>query len=116
MLQFSFIIASGKISFVELPENKSALVNSPETLKCLMNGKVDKCAWLWRPLTGDSETTVAREFSPIEKNCSLNFTHVKIDNQGYWACRVTILSSNTILTSPFIKLIVSDTQGIKNLL
>lgn len=105
------LLPSGKLSFVEISENKTALVNTPETLKCLLNGKVDTCTWLWRPLTGDTEATIAREFTPTtSKNCSLDFTHIQIENQGYWSCRITVTSSNTVLTSPSIKLIVSDDQ------
>ncbi|XP_063981025.1 uncharacterized protein LOC135164522 [Diachasmimorpha longicaudata] len=98
-----------KISFVEIPQNNTLVVNTQEILKCTMSGRVEKCSWLWRPLNGEADATIVREFPGMGsggKNCSLDFPQIRVEDQGYWACRVSVASTNTLVTSPFAKVVV----------
>lgn len=82
--------------------------------KCVASSRVEKCIWLWRPLNGDNEITVKREFpgtGNMGNNCSLELRPIGIEDQGYWACRVSVPASNLILTSSFVKIIVYN-QGM----
>ncbi|KAK0161863.1 hypothetical protein PV327_008268 [Microctonus hyperodae] len=103
------LLPSAKFNFTELPENTSMAIGSHTILKCAASSRVEKCTWLWRPLIDDVEIAVMHEYvgqGNLGKNCSLEFPRVRIEDQGYWSCRVSLPSSNTILTSPLIRLIV----------
>lgn len=84
-------------------------IGSHTILKCAASSRVEKCTWLWRPLIDDVEIAVMHEYvgqGNLGKNCSLEFPRVRIEDQGYWSCRVSLPLSNTILTSPLIRLII----------
>ncbi|XP_011300627.1 uncharacterized protein [Fopius arisanus] len=105
-----------KINLVETPQNNTLLINTKEVLKCTVSGRAEKCSWLWRPLNGDAKATIVREFAGMgsgEKECSLDIPQVRIQDQGYWACRVSVTSTNTVVTSPFAKVVVYEQDEIE---
>lgn len=103
-----------KVSFVDVPTDTAIPVGTETMLKCITSSRVEKCAWIWRPLNGiDSESVVIDEFpskGDLGRDCSLHLPQVHAEKQGNWVCQVSIASLNTVLTSPSAKLTVFE-QG-----
>ncbi|XP_034935690.1 uncharacterized protein [Chelonus insularis] len=109
------LLPSAKISFVEIPENKSVVIASPEALACTTNNRIEKCSWLWHSLD-DTKVVVKYEFpgtGNLGRNCTLYFPQIRFEDQGYWACQVSIPSTNVIHTSAFAKVIVYNQEKIE---
>ena len=101
------------MNFTETPEATSAALGSGATLHCATNGRVERCAWLWRPLTAapDAEPTALREFpshGDLGRNCSLSLPSVSLDDQGYWTCQVYLAGLSTLMSPPPAKLTVYE--------
>ena len=108
----SFIcISIAKVNFVETPEDTVVQIGTDATLKCATNGRVEKCAWLQRSLSGNAEDTIVKEFpssGDLGKDCSLNLPRVTMEEQGFWSCQVSISSLNNVLTTSPAKLTVYE--------
>lgn len=103
-----------KVSFVDTPMDTAVPVGTEAVLKCITSSRVEKCAWIWKPLNGiDSESVVIDEFpsnGDLGRDCSLQLPQVHAEKQGNWVCQVSIASLGTVLTSPSAKLTVFE-QG-----
>lgn len=103
------------MNFVETPEDTSVQIGTEAILKCVTNGRVEKCAWSWRPLSGNEDDIIIHEFpskGEVGRDCSLNLPRVYAKEQGFWCCQVSVPGSNTILSSPIAKLTMYE-QGNK---
>lgn len=112
--QFISIDVPAKVNFVEMPSDTSVPIGTEATLKCVTSSRVEKCTWTWKSLHGNEPEIVAQEYpsnGDLGRDCSLTLPRVYAEKQGQWACQVSISSLNTMLTSPFVKLIVYE-QGI----
>ena len=102
---------TGKVNFTETPEPTSAALGGEATLRCATNGRIERCAWSWRPLGSDAATepTLMREFpshGDLGRNCSLSLQSVTLEEQGYWTCQVFLASS--VMVPPAAKLTVYE--------
>lgn len=96
-----------------MPANTTVPVGTEATLKCVTSSRVEKCVWTWKPLHSSDPEIVLHEFpsnGDLGRDCSLHLTHVDAEKQGHWSCQVSIVSLNTVLTSPSAKLTVYE-QG-----
>ncbi|XP_014209538.1 uncharacterized protein LOC106640124 isoform X2 [Copidosoma floridanum] len=92
----SLLPPSGKLNFTETPESTSVALGSEATLHCATNGKIERCAWSWRPLVpgnnlSSTESKILHEFpshGELGRNCSLTLASVTLEEQGYWTCQV----------------------------
>ena len=111
-MNFNFV-DPGKVNFVETPDDTSVQIGTEATLKCVTNGRVEKCAWSWRPLSGSEDEVTIHEFpskGEVGRDCSLNLPRVYAKEQGFWSCHVSIPGINTMLSSPSAKLTMYE-QG-----
>lgn len=104
---------AGKVNFTETPESTSGAMGAEATLKCATNGRIERCAWSWRPLTATSEVedVTMREFpsqGDLGRSCNLVFDSLKMENQGYWTCHVYLAGLNTVMTTDQAKLTVYE--------
>ncbi|XP_018049500.1 PREDICTED: uncharacterized protein LOC108687963 isoform X2 [Atta colombica] len=110
------LLPTAKVSFVEVPTDTAVPVGAEATLKCVTSSRVEKCVWTWKPLHGSDPEIVLNEFpsnGDLGRDCSLHFPHVYTEKQGYWSCQVSIVSLNTVLTSPLAKLVVYEQEEVK---
>ncbi|XP_011346169.1 uncharacterized protein LOC105284402 isoform X2 [Ooceraea biroi] len=110
------LLPTDKVSFAEVPTDIATSVGAEAVLKCITSSRVEKCAWMWRPLHGSDPEIVIDEFPSIGdlgRDCSLHFPQVQAEKQGHWRCRVSITSLNTVLTSPPAKLVVYEQAEVK---
>lgn len=110
------LLPTAKVSFVEVPTDTAVPVGSETTLKCITSSRVEKCVWTWKPLHGSDPEIVLDEFpsnGDLGRDCSLHLSHVYVEKQGYWSCQVSIMSLNTVLTSPPAKLVVYEQDEVK---
>ncbi|CAL1673390.1 unnamed protein product [Lasius platythorax] len=111
------LLPTAKVSFVDVPTDTAIPVGTETMLKCITSSRVEKCAWIWRPLNGiDSESVVIDEFpskGDLGRDCSLHLPQVHAEKQGNWVCQVSIASLNTVLTSPSAKLTVFEQDEVK---
>ncbi|XP_012286441.1 uncharacterized protein LOC105702990 [Orussus abietinus] len=110
------LLPSAKTNFVEVPEDTSVPLGTEALLKCVTSGRVDKCSWTWRPLTGSNAEVIVREFpsgGDLGRDCSLKLPRVFAEEQGHWGCQVSITSLNTILSSPIAKVTVFEEDEVK---
>lgn len=110
------LLPTAKVSFVETPANTSAPIGTEATLKCITNSRVEKCTWTWKPLHGNDPEVVVEEFpsnGDLGRDCSLTLPRVYAEKQGQWACKVSISSLNTVLSSPYVKLTVYEQDEVK---
>ncbi|XP_018338700.1 PREDICTED: uncharacterized protein LOC108746424 [Trachymyrmex septentrionalis] len=110
------LLPTAKVSFVEMPTDTAVPVGAEATLKCVTSSRVEKCVWTWKPLHGSDPEIVLNEFpsnGDLGRDCSLHLPHVYAEKQGYWSCQVSIVSLNTVLTSPPAKLVVYEQEEVK---
>lgn len=110
------LLPTAKVSFVEVPTDTAVPVGAEATLKCVTSSRVEKCVWTWKPLHGSDPEIVLNEFpsnGDLGRDCSLHLPHVYTEKQGYWSCQVSIVSLNTVLTSPPAKLVVYEQEEVK---
>ncbi|XP_053972302.1 uncharacterized protein LOC128873055 [Hylaeus volcanicus] len=110
------LLPTAKVSIVEMPTDTSAAIGTEATLKCVTSSRVEKCAWSWKPLHGNDPEVVVQEFpsnGDLGRDCSLTLSRVSTENQGQWACQVSISSLNTVQTSPYVKLTVFEQDEVK---
>ncbi|XP_033211015.1 uncharacterized protein LOC117169041 isoform X2 [Belonocnema kinseyi] len=109
------LLPSGKVNFVETPEDTSVQIGTEATLKCVTNGRVEKCAWSWRPLSGSEDEVTIHEFpskGEVGRDCSLNLPRVYAKEQGFWSCHVSIPGINTMLSSSSAKLTMYEQEDV----
>uniref|UniRef100_A0ABD2VUD4 Ig-like domain-containing protein n=1 Tax=Trichogramma kaykai TaxID=54128 RepID=A0ABD2VUD4_9HYME len=103
------LLPSGKVNFTETPKDVSTPRGSQTSLSCASNGRVESCAWSWRPLNSppDTETKTLRfpSHGDLGRNCSLKLTNLSLDDEGHWTCRIYLGGVN-VLTSPPAKITV----------
>ena len=107
------VFFAGKVNFTEVPESTSGPLGVETTLRCATNGRIERCAWSWRPLTATSEVedVTLHEFpsqGDLGRNCNLVFDPLKVEHQGYWTCRVYLAGLNTVMTTEQAKLTVYE--------
>ncbi|XP_025994491.1 uncharacterized protein LOC105195491 [Solenopsis invicta] len=110
------LLPTAKVSFVEVPTDTAVPVGTEATLKCVTSSRVEKCVWMWKPLHGSDAEVVLDEFpskGDLGRDCSLHLPHVYTEKQGHWSCQVSIMSLNTLLTSPPAKLTVYEQDEVK---
>ncbi|KAL0121556.1 hypothetical protein PUN28_006820 [Cardiocondyla obscurior] len=109
------LLPTAKVSFAEVPTDTAVPVGTEATLKCVTSSRVEKCVWTWKPLHGSDPEIVLDEFpskGDLGRDCSLHLLHVYTEKQGHWSCQVSIMSLNTVLTSPFAKLAVYEQEEV----
>ncbi|XP_011877890.1 PREDICTED: uncharacterized protein LOC105567560 [Vollenhovia emeryi] len=110
------LLPTAKVSFAEVPVDTAVPVGTEATLKCVTSSRVEKCVWTWKPLHGSDPEIVLDEFASngdLGRDCSLHLSHVHAEKQGHWSCQVSIVSLNTVLTSPPAKLVVYEQDEVK---
>ncbi|XP_076391809.1 uncharacterized protein LOC100883410 isoform X1 [Megachile rotundata] len=110
------LLPTAKVNFVEMPTDTSVPIGTEATLKCVTSSRVEKCTWTWKPLRGSEPEMVVQEFpsnGDLGRDCSLTIAQVYAEKQGQWACQVSISSLNTVLTSPYVKLIAFEQDEVK---
>ncbi|KAF7401696.1 hypothetical protein HZH68_007516 [Vespula germanica] len=110
------LLPSAKVNLVEIPTDITVPLGTEVTLKCITNSRVEKCVWSWKALHGNDPEIVLREFpsnGDLGRDCSLVLSHVRNEEQGLWNCQVSIPSLNTMLSSPFVKLLTFEQDEVK---
>ncbi|XP_035725805.1 uncharacterized protein LOC118443242 isoform X1 [Vespa mandarinia] len=110
------LLPSAKVNLVEIPTDITVPLGTEVTLKCITSSRVEKCVWSWKPLHGNDPEIVLREFpsnGDLGRDCSLVLSHVRTEEQGLWNCQVSIPSLNTMLSSPFVKLLTFEQDEVK---
>ncbi|XP_071570388.1 uncharacterized protein [Temnothorax nylanderi] len=110
------LLPTAKVSFVEVPTDTAVPVGAEATLKCVTSSRVEKCVWTWKPLHSSDPEIVLDRFpsnGDLGRDCSLHLSHVYSEKQGHWSCQVSIVSLNTVLTSPPAKLMVYEQEEVK---
>lgn len=110
------LLPTAKVSFAEVPTDTAVSLGAETVLKCVTVNRVEKCAWIWKPLHGNEPESVVNEFpssGDLGRDCSLHFSQITMEKQGHWRCRVSITSLNIDLTSSPAKLVVYEQVEIK---
>ncbi|KAL2735326.1 uncharacterized protein V1478_002966 [Vespula squamosa] len=110
------LLPSAKVNLVEIPTDITVPLGTEVTLKCITSSRVEKCVWSWKSLHGNDPEIVLREFpsnGDLGRDCSLVLSHVRNEEQGLWNCQVSIPSLNTMLSSPFVKLLTFEQDEVK---
>lgn len=72
---------------------------------------IEMCQWSWHP-DGYSEAwnVVAREFPPINNDCSLKFDNITTEPEGIWKCHIRAVYSKTFVQSRSAQLSITPGQ------
>jgi hypothetical protein len=112
---FPFSFFSGqKLGFIEIPQNVSATAGDSLLLKCKANSAVQDCQWSWQSLEDgpNGTVTLVKEYpafgDEITNDCSVRFSALLTQQQGFWICGIRDKGAITFINSPPAKLIVDN--------
>ncbi|XP_021916649.1 uncharacterized protein LOC110828336 isoform X3 [Zootermopsis nevadensis] len=101
-----------KLGFVEIPQNVSATVGEPLLLQCKGNSTLTDCQWSWLSLEDgpNATATPVKEYPAFgdgtTNDCSVRFTSLLAQQQGFWICGIRGQGLSTFVNSPPAKLVV----------
>ncbi|PNF21120.1 hypothetical protein B7P43_G05075 [Cryptotermes secundus] len=103
------------LGFIEVPQNISATVGESLLLKCKANSVVEDCRWSWQSLEGgpNGTVTLVKEypaFGDDRNDCSVKFSSLLAQQQGFWICGIRGPGSSSFINSPPAKLVLYNTK------
>jgi len=107
-----------ELGFAEVTQNISAAVGESLLLKCIANSVIEDCQWSWQSFEDgpNSTATLVQEYAAfgdeLTNDCSVRFSSVLAEQEGYWTCGIRGPGVTTFIHSPPAKLIVQRTSKV----